>query len=111
MSRIYATIFTATAILLTAWAILANDRGEDPPIAVTETITVTALAPDANIDPHAKLRRYLQSYNPYNVPRECLEIRNVESDVFDVVNQCKPDREVLGSFRVDKLTGVIVRRR
>ena len=110
MSRLYATLFTTTAILLTTWAILANDR-ENPPVSVTETITVTALAGDASIDTHARLRRYLQSYNPYDVPRECLEIQTAGDDLFNVVNQCKPDRELLDRFHVDKLTGVVVRRR
>jgi hypothetical protein len=99
-SRIYATILTVATRLLTAWAILANDR-EEPPVTVTETITVTALASvPAPSDSHARLRRYLQSYDPYPVPRTCLEIRAVSEDVFDVVNQCTPDRELLGRFRV-----------
>ena len=110
MSRIYATVITAAAILLTAWVIHANDR-DDPPVAVTETITVTALAPDVTIDTHARLRRYLQSYDPYNVPRECLEIQSAGDDLFKVVNRCKPDRELLGRFNVDKLTGAVARRR
>jgi hypothetical protein len=78
---------------------------------VTETITVTALATDsAQPDPHARLRRYLQAYDPYAVPRACLEIRPTANDLFDVVNQCTPDRELLGRWHVDKLTGAIVRR-
>src|SRR6266487_1399722 len=109
-SRIYATLLTTAILLLTAWAILANDR-DDPPITVTETITVTALATDpGRTDSHARLRRYLQSYDPYAVPRACLEIRAAEDDLFDVINQCTPDRELLGRWRVDKLTGAVVRR-
>ena len=109
-SRIYATIFTTAILLLTAWAILANDR-EDPPVMVTETITVTALASEPpRADAHARLRRYLQAYDPYTVPRACLEIRAAADDLFDVVNQCTPDRELLGRWRVDKLTGAVVRR-
>jgi hypothetical protein len=109
-SRIYASLFTVATLLLTAWAILANDR-DDPPIMVTETITVTALATDsARPDPHARLRRYLQAYDPYAVPRTCLEIRAAADDVFDVVNQCTPDRQLLGRWRVDKLTGAVVPR-
>lgn len=108
-SRTYATLITAAALLLTAWAILANDH-EKPPVTVTETITVTALAEAAPLDAHARLRRYLQSYDPYAVPRTCLDIRAVAADLFDVVNQCTPDREVLGRWHVDKITGVIARR-
>ena len=78
---------------------------------VTETITVTALATDsARPDPHARLRRYLQAYDPYAVPRACLEIRPAANDLFDVINQCTPDRELLGRWHVDKLTGAIARR-
>lgn len=109
-SRIYASLFTVAAVLLTAWAILGNDR-DDPPITVTETITVTAVANNSvRIDPHARLRRYLQSYDPYAVPRACLEIRSETGDVFDVLNQCTPDRQLLGRWRVDTLTGAVARR-
>jgi hypothetical protein len=108
-SRISATLLTVAVLLLTAWAILANGR-EDPSVTVTETITVTALAEPAPSDAHARLRRYLQSYDPYPVPRACLEIRAVAGDLFDVVNQCAPDRELLGRWHVDKLTGAIARR-
>jgi hypothetical protein len=109
-SRTYATLFTAAVLLLTAWAILANDH-ENPPVTVTETITVTALAEPAPPDAHARLRRYLQSYDPYAVPRACLEIRAVAGDLFDVVNECAPDRELLGRWRVDKKTGTLSRQR
>ena len=109
-TRIYATLFTLAVFALTAWAILANDR-DDPPITVTETITVTALAANpVRPDPHARLRRYLQAYDPYAVPRACLEIRAAADDIFDVVNQCTPDRELLGRWRVDRLTGAVVAR-
>jgi hypothetical protein len=108
-SRIYATILTFSTVLLTAWAILANDR-QNPPVTVTETITVTADAEPLRSDSQARLRRYLQSYDPYTVPQACLEIRAAESDLFDVVNQCTPDRELLGRWRVDKLTGTVARR-
>ena len=110
MSRIYATIFTASAILLTGWAIHANDR-ETPPVTVTETITVTALAPDVNVDTRARLRRFLDSYNPYNAPRDCLEIREGQDGLLEVVDQCKPDRELLGRWRVDRVSGAVVRQR
>ena len=108
-SRIYATILTFATVLLTAWAILANDR-PDSPVTVTETITVTAYAEPEQSDSQARLRRYLQAYDPYTVPRACLEIRAAEGDLFDVVNQCTPDRELLGRWRVDKLTGAVARR-
>jgi hypothetical protein len=108
-SRTYATLFTAVVLLLTAWAILASDR-ENTPVTVTETITVTALAEPAPPDSPARLRRYLQSYDPYTVPRACLEVRAAGDDLFDVVNQCAPDRELLGRWHVDKLTGTIARR-
>jgi hypothetical protein len=110
-SRIYATILTTAILMLTAYAILGSNR-EDPPVTVTETITVTALAGEpAQSDAHARLRRYLQSYNPYTVPRACLEIRAGEGDLFDILNQCTPDRQLLGQWRVDKLSGTVVRRR
>jgi hypothetical protein len=110
-SRIYATIFTIAILMLTAYAILASNR-EDPPVTVTETITVTALAIEpAPSDAHARLRRYLQSYNPYTVPRACLEIRAGQGDVFDVVNECTPDRQLLGRWRVNKITGTVLRQR
>src|ERR1700737_1434246 len=109
-SRTYATLLTAATFVLTAWAIHANDR-EEPPVTVTETITVTAEASEpAQSDAHARLRRYLQAYDPYPVPRTCLEIRTVASDRFDVVNQCTPDRQLPGRWRVDNLTGAIARR-
>jgi hypothetical protein len=109
----YATFFTGSVILLTSWAILASDRDDTAADVVTETITVTALSePQTSaVDPHARLRRYLSAYDPYAVPRDCLLIRDVSSDLFDVVNECTPDREFLGRWHVDRTTGAVVRRR
>jgi hypothetical protein len=114
-SRIYASIFTAfVAILLMSWVMLA--REPDTPVEeVRESITVTALAEAhelSSADALARLRTYIRSYNPYDVPRNCLEIRSGDDDyTFEVVNRCSAAREVLGKWRVDKLTRAVLRQR
>ena len=116
-SQIYATVLTAAILLIIALAIPGSGHGK-PAVAVSETITVTALAPDpgrasARPDPHSILRRYLQAYDPYDVPRDCLDIRTVENAkyVFEVMNRCAATAQLLGRWRVDEVTGAVLRRR
>jgi hypothetical protein len=116
-SQIYATVLTAAILIIIALAILGSGLGK-PAVAVSETITVTAPAPDpgrasARPDPHSILRRYLQAYDPYDVPRNCLDIRTVENAkyVFEVINRCAATAQLLGRWRVDEVTGAVLRRR
>ena len=111
-SRIYATMFTA--LIAIAFTLVAIPSGR--PIHVSESITVTALADepqaaadldDANSDAHAVLRRFLQSYNPYDVPRNCLEIHDMDGATFEVINRCAAEPASLGRLRVDKVTHTV----
>jgi hypothetical protein len=102
-SRIYASIFTAlVAILLMSWVMLAREP-ETPVEEVRESITVTALA---------EAHELSSADNPYDVPRNCLEIRSGDDDyTFEVTNRCSAAREVLGKWRVDKVTRAVLRQR
>jgi hypothetical protein len=113
-NRVYAAILTAlVAVLLMSWVMLASEP-QKPVEVVRETITVTALAdverPSA---PHATMRRFLQAYNPYDVPRSCLDIQATDDDqyVFEVMNRCAATAQLLGRWRVDKVSHAVIRQR
>lgn len=110
-SRIYATILTA--LMFMALGILASNSKEPMP-EVSASITVTAYADGSELSPESagsRLRRYLLQYDPYDVSRDCLDIRAAEDDMFDVVNRCAPTAPLLGRWRVDRLTHAVVRQR
>jgi hypothetical protein len=66
-------------------------------------------------DAISRLRVYLTSYDPYDVPRDCLSVR---SDGYrdggyalEVVDHCAAQPEALGRWRVDAVTHAISRQR
>jgi len=96
-----------------SWVMLAREP-ETPVEEVQESITVTALAEAHELsseDALVRLRTYIRSYNPYDVPRNCLEIRSGDDYTFEVANRCSAAREVLGKWRVDKVTRAVLRQR
>ncbi len=59
-------------------------------------------------DAVARLRSYIVSYDPYDVPRDCLNIRSLGYEgvgyTLEVTNVCAPQSFPLGRWRVDAVT-------
>ena len=110
-SRIYATILTG--LMFMTLGILASNSKEPLP-EVSASITVTAYAEGVDLSDAAaasRLRRYLMQYDPYEVSRDCLDIRALQNDFYEVVNRCAPANPALGRWRVDRVTHAILRQR
>jgi hypothetical protein len=74
--------------------------------------------PSGEISAHdaaARLRGYLRSYDPYDVPGDCLEVRTDGYDdagySFEVMNICAARPVVVGRWRVKTVTREILRQR
>jgi hypothetical protein len=115
--RVLATTTTVTTITVS----------EAPPPAVTIATPAPPMASAVTPPPEpaareisegdavARLRSYIASYDPYDVPRECLDIRSAgyasSSYTLEVLNLCGPQPAVLGRWRVDAITREVRRSR
>ena len=66
-------------------------------------------------DAISRLRTYLASYDPYDVPRDCLSVLGngyrAGGYALEVVNHCAVQPRKLGSWRVDAVTRAVSRQR
>jgi len=66
-------------------------------------------------DAISRLRAYLASYDPYDVPRDCLSVRSngyrVRGYELEVVDHCALQPRTLGRWRVDAVTRAVSRQR
>ena len=66
-------------------------------------------------DAVVRLRGYLQSYDPYDVPRDCLEVRidgyRNAGYTLEVMNACATRPVSIGRWRINTVTRELLRQR
>ena len=117
MRRSFWILGVALTVILVALAARAVRSSPEPP---TQQIVPMRFAPPprhefSESDAISRLRVYLASYDPYDVPRDCLSVRsNGYRDggyALEVVDHCAPQRQALGRWRVDAVTRAVSRQR
>ena len=106
-------------VALTVMIVLAARAVRSSPEPIQQVVPMRfAAAPRHEFnesDAISRLRGYLASYDPYDVPRDCLSVRSdgyrVGGYALEVVDHCAVQPRTLGRWRVDAVTRAVSRQR
>jgi hypothetical protein len=117
MRRSWWILGVALAVIIVALAARAVRSSPQPP---THPVVPMRFAPAprrefSESDAITRLRVYLVSYDPYDVPRDCLNVlSNGYGDggyALEVVDHCAAQPRTLGRWRVDAVTHAVSHQR